>query len=79
MPGAQSHKWQLIRAGKVRHAVTYRAITLLPFLINVQKLPRVPGARQVPLDNISRLPVSNLTRKVARAALAVAASLPAKH
>src|SRR6266550_2454636 len=55
MPGAQSQKWQLIRAGKVRHAVTYRAITLLPFLINVQKLPRVPGARQVPLDNISRL------------------------
>jgi len=43
MPGAQSHKWQLIRAGKVRHAVTYRAITLLPFLINVQKLPRVPA------------------------------------
>ena len=79
MPGAQSHKWQLIRAGKVRHAVTYRAITLLPFLINVQKLPRAPGARQVPLNNISRLPVSNLTRKVARAALAVAASLPAKH
>jgi len=79
MPGAQSHKWQLIRAGKVRHAVTYRAITLLPFLINVQKLPRVHGARQVPLDNISRLPVSNLTRKVARAALAGAASLPAKH
>jgi hypothetical protein len=79
MPGAQSHKWQLIRAGKVRHAVTYRAITLLPFLINVQKLPRVPGARQVPLDNISRLPVSNLTRKAARAALAVAASPPAKH
>jgi len=79
MPGAQSQKWQLIRAGKVRHAVTYRAITLLPFLINVQKLPRVPGARQVPLDNISRLPVSNLPRKVARAALAAAASLPAKH
>jgi A/G-specific adenine glycosylase len=79
MRGAQSHKWQLIRAGKVRHAVTYRAITLLPFLINVQKLPRLPGARQVPLDNIFSLPVSNLTRKVARAALAAAASDPAKH
>jgi A/G-specific adenine glycosylase len=79
MPGAQSHKWQLIRAGKVRHAVTYRAITLFPFLINVQKLPRLPGARQVPLDNIFSLPVSNLTRKVARAALAAAASVPVKH
>ncbi len=79
MPGVQSRKWKLVPAGKVRHAVTYRAITLLPFLINVRKLPRVPGARQVPLDNIFSLPVSNLTRKVARAALAAAASVPAKH
>ncbi len=79
MPGVQSRKWKLVPAGKVRHAVTYRAITLLPFLINVGKLPRVAGARQVPLDNIFSLPVSNLTRKVARAALAAAASVPAKH
>jgi A/G-specific adenine glycosylase len=79
MPGVPGRSRQLVPAGKVRHAVTYRAITLLPFLINVQKLPPVPGARQVPLDNISSLPVSNLTRKVARAALATAASLPAKH
>ena len=79
MPGAQRRNWQLVPAGKVRHAVTYRAITVLPFLINIQKLPRVPGARQVPLDNVCSLPVSNLTRKVARAALAAAASVPAKH
>src|ERR1700731_21385 len=79
MPGAQRRNWQLVPAGKVRHAVTYRAITLLPFLINVRKLPRVPGARQVPLGNIFSLPVSNLTRKVARAALAAAASVPAKR
>jgi len=79
MPGAQSHKWKVVPAGKVRHAVTYRAITLLPFLINVRKLPRVAGARQVPLDNIFSLPVSNLTRKVARAALAAGASVPAKR
>jgi A/G-specific adenine glycosylase len=79
MPGAQRRNWQLVPAGKVRHAVTYRAITLLPFFINVGKLPRIPGARQVALDNISSLPVSNLTRKVARAALAAAASVPAKH
>jgi hypothetical protein len=79
MPGVQRGKWKIVPAGKVRHAVTYRAITLLPFLIKVRKLPRLPGARQVPLDNISTLPVSNLTRKVARAALAAAASVPAKH
>ena len=77
MPGVESRKWQLVPAGKVRHAVTYRAITLLPFLIGVKNLPRVPGARQVPLSDISSLPISNLTRKVARAALA-AASVPAK-
>jgi A/G-specific adenine glycosylase len=79
MPGVQERKWQFVTAGAVRHAVTYRAITVLPFLIDVKKLPRIPGAQQVPLDNISRLPVSNLTRKVARAALAAAASPPAKR
>jgi A/G-specific adenine glycosylase len=78
MPGIQSRKWQFVPAGKVRHAVTYRAITLLPFLIEVKNLPRVPGAKPVPLSDISSLPVSNLTRKVARAALA-AASIPDKH
>jgi len=78
MPGVESRKWQLVPASKVRHAVTYRAITLLPFLIGVKNLPRVPGARQVPLSDISSLPISNLTRKVARAALAAAASIPAK-
>jgi A/G-specific adenine glycosylase len=62
--------WELVPAGKVRHAVTYRAITLLPFLIEVKSLPRVSGAKRVPLTDISSLPVSNLTRKVARAALA---------
>jgi len=79
MPEVQRRKWQLIPAGKVRHAVTYRAITLLPFLIRVKKLPRLPGARQVPLSDISGLPVSNLTRKVASSALAAAASVPAKN
>jgi A/G-specific adenine glycosylase len=78
MPEVQRRKWQLIPAGKVRHAVTYRAITLLPFLIRVRKLPNFLGARQVPLSDISGLPVSNLTRKVAHSALA-AASVPAKN
>src|SRR6266851_10125012 len=79
IPGFEDRKWQHVPAGKVRHAVTYRAITLLPFLIDVKKLPRVPGAKQVPLRDISSLPVSNLTTKVARAALAAAASGPAKR
>jgi len=78
-PDSQGHKWQLVRAGKVRHAVTYRAITLLPFLINVKKLPHIPGARQVSLGDLSSLPVSNLTRKVARAGLQARASALAER
>jgi A/G-specific adenine glycosylase len=76
LPGVQSRKWQLVPVGKVRHAVTYRAIILVPFLINVKRLPRIPGAKQVPLSDISSVPVSNLTRKVARAAMAAAGPAP---
>jgi A/G-specific adenine glycosylase len=79
VPSVANRKWHLVPAGKVRHTVTYRAITLLPFLIGVKKLPRVPGARQIPLIDISSLPISNLTRKIARVALAAAGSLSAKH
>jgi A/G-specific adenine glycosylase len=78
MPDVQRCKWRLVPAGKIRHAVTYRAITLLPFLIRVRNLPHFRRARRVPLCDISRLPVSNLTRKVARSALA-AASAPTKN
>ncbi|MDP9340340.1 MAG: A/G-specific adenine glycosylase [Acidobacteriota bacterium] len=54
---------------KVRHAVTYRAITLLPFRVKLKTLPKIPGAKIVPLKNFAAVPVSNLTRKAARAAL----------
>jgi A/G-specific adenine glycosylase len=59
-----------VAANKVRHTVTYREITVEPFRISVKKLPRIKGAEQVPLKEITVLPVSNLTRKVARAILA---------
>jgi A/G-specific adenine glycosylase len=58
---------------KVRHAVTYRDIVLLPFRVLVTKLPRIPAAKRISLPelaSLSSLAVSNLTRKVARAALA---------
>lgn len=55
---------------KIRHTVTYREITVEPFRVGVKKLPRIGGAEQVPLKEITLLPVSNLTRKVARAVLA---------
>ena len=66
-------------AGKVRHSVTYRAVTVEPFRISVKKLPRIQHAERVPLHNVTVLPVSNLTRKVARAALAVGSSPAAQR
>ena len=62
-----SATFELLR--KVRHAVTYRAITLQPFRIKLKKLPQVPGARILSLGEISSVPISNLTHKIARAAL----------
>jgi len=69
-PAFAAQKWRLAPASRVRHAVTYRNITIVPFRIQVKKLPRINGAQEVPLQDISVVPVSNLTRKVARAALA---------
>jgi hypothetical protein len=54
---------------KVRHAVTYRSVTVLPFRIAVAKLPRIRGSKNIRLEEFSSLPVSNLTRKIAHAAL----------
>jgi A/G-specific adenine glycosylase len=64
-----------------RHAVTYRAITLRPFRIRVTQLPRLPGAKTIPLSEVpapSSVAISNLTRKAARAALAAPAALSAR-
>jgi len=57
---------------KVRHAVTYRRVTIYPFRIPVKRLPKIAGAKRLSLERFSALPISNLTRKVARAALAAA-------
>jgi len=48
-----------------RHGVTFRNITLLPFLAHVKKLPKLPRTRILPLENLSRVPISNATRKIA--------------
>jgi A/G-specific adenine glycosylase len=53
----------------VRHTVTYRRITLIPFLVRVNSLPRLPAASPFRLDTAPSLPISNLTRKIAEAAL----------
>ena len=67
--------FRFVAAERVRHTVTYREITVEPFRISVKELPRIEGAEKVPLAEITVLPVSNLTRKVARAALAKGSSL----
>jgi A/G-specific adenine glycosylase len=54
---------------KVRHAVTYRNVTVLSFRIAVAKIPHIRGAKSIRLEDFAKVPVSNLTRKIARAAL----------
>jgi hypothetical protein len=51
-----------------RHGVTFRNITLLPFLARVAELPRLPRTRILVLDRIDHLPISSATRKIAAAA-----------
>ncbi|MGH9707746.1 MAG: A/G-specific adenine glycosylase [Candidatus Acidiferrales bacterium] len=53
-----------------RHSVTFRRITLVPFLARVDELPRLARTRVVPLVEFGRLPVSSATRKIAAIALA---------
>jgi len=51
-----------------RHGVTFRNITLLPFLANVPALPELPRTRILLLKNVTKLPISSATRKIAAAA-----------
>jgi A/G-specific adenine glycosylase len=62
-------KLLFVPAAKARHAVTFHSITILPFRAHVPKLPRLGSAKSLPLADLSSLPISNLTRKVARSAL----------
>jgi A/G-specific adenine glycosylase len=55
---------------RVRHTVTYRKIMLIPFRVKMAKLPRIRHGKLLPLNDLDSVPVSNLTRKVAQAALA---------
>lgn len=48
-----------------RHGVTFRNIRLLPFLAHVEQLPKLPRTRILSLENLSHVPISNATRKIA--------------
>ncbi len=51
------------------HTVTFRRITLAPFLARVSRLPKRPCCRTLPLAKLARLPISSATKKIARAAI----------
>ncbi len=54
---------------EARHGVTFRNVTLLPFLARVDQLPANAGThgRVLPLEKIARVPISSATRKIAAA------------
>lgn len=64
---ALSLKLEPLRAA--RHGVTFRKITLIPFLVRVSRLSRIPRTRIVPLARLGHVAVSSATRKIAAAAL----------
>lgn len=58
---------------EARHGVTFRNVTLLPFLAPVEHLPGASfRARILPLDRLAQLPISSATRKIAAAAAHIA-------
>jgi len=61
-------KISLAELPAARHGVTFRNITLLPFLATVRELPTLPRTRILPLKNVIKLPISSATRKIATAA-----------
>lgn len=61
---------------RVRHSVTYRRVTVLPYLLKVRSMPRKHRGNRLPLAEVTSLPISNLTRKVAHAARSACATGP---
>jgi len=57
------------RLDLVRHTVTYRAISVGAYIVRLKRLPRLAGAKHVPLDEVSSLAISNLTRKITGTAI----------
>jgi A/G-specific adenine glycosylase len=76
--GANGMRLEALRPA--RHAVTFRNITLLPFLVRVERLPRLPRARIIAVAQLAQLPVSSATHKIAAAVLHSAhPASPAPH
>jgi A/G-specific adenine glycosylase len=67
---------QIQRLAPVRHAVTYRNISVHPFLCSAARLPKLRGAKIVALRAVTGLAISSLTRKIAKRAIAALDELP---
>jgi A/G-specific adenine glycosylase len=65
--GVNGARWQPL--GRLNHSVTFREITIEPWLALVDCIPRDRG-RVVALDHVPRMAVSSASRKIAAAALA---------
>ncbi|HVB34631.1 MAG TPA: A/G-specific adenine glycosylase [Patescibacteria group bacterium] len=59
--------------GKLRHTVTFRQITIEPWLLHVEKLPAAAPGRVIALDRVPKMAISSASRKIAAAALATIA------
>ena len=66
--GISDPSFRALRA--LRHTVTFRNMTLLPFLSRVAELPKLPRTRIVELSRVRQLPVSSATQKLAAAVAA---------
>jgi len=60
----------LVALPRVKHSVTYRQLSVYAFRVAVTKLPSSDGAKAVPLKDLASVPISNMTRKIGRAAMA---------
>ncbi|MBZ5501850.1 MAG: A/G-specific adenine glycosylase [Acidobacteriia bacterium] len=67
--GLRSTSLTLEALPTARHGVTFRHITLLPYLVRLPRLPRRARTRLLPLNRVTQLAVSSATRKLAAAAL----------
>ena len=79
--GASSRAWkeffaseapqssEFLQLPPVRHSVTYRRVTVHPFLVRVDRLPKARDTKTIALRNVTELAISNLTRKIARRGL----------
>jgi len=66
--GLNSPSLELEALPTARHGVTFRNITLMPFLVRVPHLPKRARTRATSLSRVRKLPVSSATRKLAAAA-----------